>query len=780
MEKMLASSNLYSHPGRLLEDHLIGVARLAELFLSEKPREIIAECADICKITALTHDIGKATYDFQQYLLSNGKNKRSRSKLTTHSPLSAICSFYLTKELARGDYLKPFFAYVIVRRHHGDLIAVLDEASFYDDEEKNNLQEQVEKIDKKKFQFLADSLKKAGLNHPLDLETVKSWVLDFQKDIKCIKKRLRGLEESYKNYLILNTVYSILLDADKSDAVIRDFNQFTTRQTISDKLVDIYKSKTIFPESPINNLRERAYKEALNKLESTSERIISINLPTGLGKTLTSLAIALKIRNRLGTNHRIIYALPFLSIIDQTYEVFENVIRANNLEPTSDMLLKHHHLADLYYKQSGYHKQSGDDETESDEAKILIEGWNSEIIITTFFQFFHSLISNRNKTIRRFHKIANSIIILDEIQAIPIKYWLLLRDMLFQITEKMNTYVILATATEPLIFPRDRIQSLVNKEIYYETLDRISMDVYLDKDMTLPELANFITFEEGKRYLFIFNTISAARNFFKIIYEKTNHATYLSTHVIPKQRIERIKELKKGMYQIAVSTQLVEAGVDIDFDVVVRDIAPMDSINQAAGRCNRNGEKKGQVLIMSLKDDNGKPYSSYIYDPVLLDITKSILAKKRQIKEKEILTLIDEYYLEVEKKRSQDISREITKSIMELNYKDGDGKLAIGDFKLIDKDYDRIDVFIAFDEEAIKIWNAYMNLNKIDDLFERKKGFDNLKSAFYQYVISIPRSIKNFPPNIGDIGYIENSKLSDYYDPLTGFITKEAGSVLLW
>ncbi len=774
MEKMSPSSDLYSHPGRLLEDHLIGVARLAELFLSEKPREIIAECADICKITALTHDIGKATEYFQQYLLSNERNKRYRSELTKHSLLSAICSFYLTKELVRDDFLKSFFAYVIVRRHHGDLIDVLDEASLYDDNDENTLQQQVEMIDKKKFQFLADVLKKAGLNTLLDLKTIKTWVLDFQKDIKIIKRRLRGLEGSYNNYLILNTLYSILLDADKSDAVIQDFNQFTKRQTISDRLVDVYKSKTIFPESPINNLREGAYKEALNKLEFTSEKIISINLPTGLGKTLTSLAVALKMRQRLGTNHRIIYALPFLSIIDQNYEVFENVIRANNLEPTSDILLKHHHLADLYYKQSG------DDEAESDEAKILIEGWNSEIIVTTFVQVFHSLISNRNKTIRRFHKFANSIIILDEIQSIPIKYWLLLRDLLFQLTEKMNAYVILVTATEPLIFPRDKIGSLVNKEIYFKTLDRISMDVHLDKDMTLTELSEFINFEEGKRYLFIFNTISAAKTFFNTINEKAEQATYLSTHVIPKQRIERIRDLKKGIYQIAVSTQLVEAGVDIDFDVVVRDIAPLDSINQAAGRCNRNGEKKGQVLIVSLKDDNGKSYSSYIYDPVLLEITKSILTKKRQIKENEMLNLIDEYYLEVQKKRSQDISRWISESILKLRYEDGNNKLAIGDFKLIDEDYHKIDVFIEVNEEARKIWDAYMNLKRIDDLFERKKRFDNLKSAFHQYVISIPRTIKNSPSIIGDIGFVEISKLPDYYDQLTGFITKETSSVLIW
>lgn len=774
MEKMSPSSDLYSHPGRLLEDHLIGVARLAELFLSEKPREIIAECADICKITALTHDIGKATDYFQQYLLSNERNKRYRSELTKHSLLSAICSFYLTKELVRDDFLKSFFAYVIVRRHHGDLIDVLDEASLYDDNDKNTLQQQVEMIDKKKFQFLADVLKKAGLNTLLDLKTIKTWVLDFQKDIKIIKRRLRGLEGSYKNYLILNTLYSILLDADKSDAVIQDFNQFTKRQTISDRLVDVYKSKTIFPVSPINNLREGAYKEALNKLEFTSERIISINLPTGLGKTLTSLAVALKMRQRLGTNHRIIYALPFLSIIDQNYEVFENVIRANNLEPTSDILLKHHHLADLYYKQSE------DNEAESDEAKILIEGWNSEIIVTTFVQVFHSLISNRNKTIRRFHKFANSIIILDEIQSIPIKYWLLLRDLLFQLTEKMNAYVILVTATEPLIFPRDKIGILVNKETYFKALDRISMDVHLDKDMTLEELSEFINFQEGKRYLFIFNTISAAKTFFNTINEKIAQATYLSTHVIPAQRIERIRELKKGMYQIAVSTQLVEAGVDIDFDVVVRDIAPLDSINQAAGRCNRNGEKKGQVLIVSLKDDNGKSYASYIYDPVLLEITKSILTKKRQIKENEMLNLIDEYYLEVQKKRSQDISRLISESILKLRYEDGNDKLSIGDFKLIAEDYHKIDVFIELNEEASKIWDAYMNLKRIDDPFERKKRFDNLKSAFYQYVISIPRTIKNFPPIIGDIGYAENSKLSDYYDQLTGFITKETSSVLIW
>lgn len=772
--KTLPSSELYSHPNRLLEDHLTGTAKFTELFIDEKPTEIKKRLIDISRIIALSHDIGKATEFFQEYLNAEDseKEKLKNLKETKHGLLSAVCAYHLTKQIT-DDELLPFFAFVTVRRHHTNLIAILDEVSLYDENDIENLYIQIESINDIKFSILADKLYRAGLPVTLNKQVIRSWIDNLGKELKLLKKCIRGLDSGIGGFITLNLLYSILLDSDKSDVVIKDISPFERKESVSGNLVDNYKSQTHFEDSPINYLREKAYQEITHSSINLDEKICSINLPTGLGKTLTSLSFALKLREKIGLNHRIIYALPFLSIIDQNSLVFESVLKANGIEPYSNILLKHHHLSDISYKKD-------DNEFESDEAKILIEGWNAEIIITTFVQLFHSLISNKNKSIRKFHRLANSIIILDEIQSIPVKYWLLLKNMLSQFSEMLNAYIILVTATEPLIFGKGEIRGLVDRDFYFKALDRITMQPFLDKDITIDELSKYFDLKDGRSYLFIFNTITAAKAFYNLIKDNKIPVAYLSTHITPKERLQRIKEIKGGMHKVAVSTQLVEAGVDIDFDVVVRDIAPLDSINQAAGRCNRNGKQRGEVYIVSLKDDRGRRYSSYIYDPVLIDITRKVLSGRKEIKESDLLSLTNEYYSETEKKKSQDISRELVEAITKLRYDSGDDRTSISDFQLIENDYPKRDVFIELDENAKAVWQQYLKLKDMKDLFEKKKLFDSLKSDFYQYVISIPAHIENIPPLFGEIGYIMQSVLEDYYDKETGFKTKDNRSVVVW
>lgn len=573
----------------------------------------------------------------------------------------------------------------------------------------------------------------------------------------------------------MNLLYSILLDADKSDAVLGNINYLNQRYTLSSNLVDVYKSKTSFQKSSLNHLREIAYKEVFHKPINPEQKIYSINLPTGLGKTLIAFSFALKLRSSLGEKHRIIYALPFLSIIDQNSQVFESVLKENNINPGSNILLKHHHLSELYYKPSD------DTDFESDEAKILIEGWNAEIIVTTFMQLFYALISNQNRNLRKFHKVANSIIILDEIQTIPIKYWSLLRNLFLELVQRFNAYIILVTATEPLIFKKDELTCLVNKEKYFNHLNRITIKPLIKQDITVEELAYTINIEGNKSYLFILNTISAAKSFFSIISKMGFQAALLSTHIIPKERLKRIKQIKANNYSIVISTQLVEAGVDIDFDVVVRDFAPFDSIIQAAGRCNRNDNLKGKVYVVSLKDYNDRLYSSYIYDPVLIEITRKILNNYDEIKEKDLLQLTYEYYQEVNRKKSQNISSVILNSIKELKYDsyDDKDKLSISEFKLIEEDFPKIDVFVEIDDEATAIWKNYLDLKYINDLFERKKYFDSLKPGFYQHVISIPKNAPNRPDFVGELGYVSKDRLNEYYNLQTGYILRDDKNIII-
>ncbi len=770
----MPSSNLYSHPGRLLEDHLLGVARFFDFFLSEKPESIKYQLANVGRVISLSHDLGKATQYFQTYLQADEKDKSRLKNFpnTRHSLFSAICAFYLSRELKETNDLLPLAAFITVHRHHGNLIDIYDELSPYDDTAKNILSEQLESINQDSFSILTKKAYESGLPSLLDKQTISSWINDFPNELKIIKRSLRHRHFEIDDYLFLNLLYSLLLDADKSDAVFQDLQFFQRRAALPSNLVDNFKRQAKFDTSPINHLRDRAYREVVERDIDLTKRIYSINLPTGLGKTLTSLSFALKLKEKAGSTHRIIYALPFLSIIDQNSLVFDCVLKANGIKTQSNILLKHHHLSDIYYYQD-------DNEFEPDEAKILIEGWNAEIIVTTFAQLFHSLITNSNRSLRKFHRLANSILILDEVQSVPIRYWELLNAVLNDLARYFHSYIVLVTATEPLLFKPDEVVRLANRDFYFKSLDRISIQSKIDKNITLKDLTESWAFDDGRSYLIILNTISAAREFYNLVKHLNIPTTYLSTHLVPKERINRIKDMRAGKYKLVVSTQLVEAGVDIDFDVVIRDLAPLDSINQAAGRCNRNGMAKGTVYIYSLENDQKKPYASYIYDPVLLYITRNILEQHPTINESELLTVIDEYYQECRKRKSQEMARAIKEALTKLRYDSQDDKVSISNFRLIEEDYPKIDVFVEVDEYAHQIWQRYTNLVKIKDLFERKKSFDLMKADFYQYIISIPSNAKNRPPKVGDMGYVELSAIHDFYDDMTGFIPKDERSVLI-
>ncbi|RLF08632.1 MAG: CRISPR-associated helicase/endonuclease Cas3 [Thermoprotei archaeon] len=785
---MLPFSNLYSHPGRLLEDHLISVANLSELFCKDKqwPAQEILKA--VTRIVGLSHDLGKATNFFQDYLHANKENKeRHRDTPETHHSLfSAVCAYYLVKEWfvknkkEAGFY--PFFAFEAVKRHHGNLRDLMDEAIF-DDGDKKLLTKQLRSINTANFAILAQYLFEAGLPTILTKEIISQWIDGLSRELRAYKRALRQNHGATDNYLLLNATYSILLDADKSDVVLKQPDVFKREtDSITDNLVDVYKTKNTFQNSPINILRESAYKEGIEKDIDLQKKLYSINIPTGLGKTLASFSFALKLRELIKNKTqgefipRIVYALPFLSIIEQNAGIFQDVFKASKATPYTSILLKHHHLSEVFYQRDR------DEEFETDAAKILIEGWNSEIIVTTFVQLFYTLISNKNKSLRKFHKLNGSIIILDEIQSIPIKYWSLIKSVFQGLMDRLNVYVIFVTATKPLIFEKNDMVGLIESESYFSKMSRVTIEPLLDKDMSLRELYETFEIDNDKRYLFIFNTINAAKEFYGMVKNDYKDISFLSTHIVPKERLARIENIKKGKYKIVVTTQLVEAGVDIDFDVVLRDIAPLDSINQAAGRCNRNGNfTHGRVYVVSLINENNSRYASFIYDAVLLDITRRILDKYQRIDEAQFLELIEEYYAETSSKKSQDKSREILKAIEKLRYDSEDREtVSISDFRLIDEEYSKKDVFIEIDDVAAKVWSRYAKLERSKDLFERKRTFDEIKGDFYQYVISVPATTENFPAEVGYLYYVENAFLSDYYDRETGFVMKDDRSLVIW
>ncbi len=769
------SSNLLSHPDRLLEQHVQGVIKIALTFF-EKENINDQILKDILTVITFSHDIGKSTEFFQEYI--RGEKSLQHKEETKHSLLGGVVGLILAdKYLKQKNIDNPFLlslSFILPKRHHSNLKDFYEESMSLTDEKIQILENQINSIDKEKFQIFFDNLNVPNKEilqfsfDEIDFEYVKQLL---KKIKKFFRKELKS-KKSLDYYIDTVLLFSLLLDGDKSDVGIKtDKNLIFKDIEIEPEIVGRFVKNLQKDNSLINQLRQKAYTEVSNKEIDINQRIYTLTLPTGLGKTLISFKLALKIAQKVkketGQSLKIIYSLPFLSIIEQNFNVFENVLKHSGINPDSSIILKHHHLTGFKYKEK-------ENEFDYDISRILIEGWNSKIITTTFMQFFYSLISNKNKMIRKFHKFTNSVVILDEIQSVPHKYWLVIREILTKMAERFNFYVIFSTATQPLILGKNKAEEVIDFKPYFEKLNRYEINI--DKNpKTIEEFYNSLNLAKNKRHLFILNTVNAAKQLYNLLKKDfTEDIVFLSTHLVPKERLNRINLLKNQQKKIAVSTQLVEAGVDIDFDVVYRDFAPFDSLNQSAGRCNREGKKgKGQFYILNLKDENGRFYHSYVYDTVLTHLTKEILEKEKY-EEKDIYNLVNFYYEKLQQVKSDKVSQDLLEMLYSLKF-DGEyekGKInSINDFVLIKEYIYKEDVFIELDEEAKEIWQEFSKIWKINDILEKKKAFDSIKADFYQYVVSVP--IKENTPNVeNNFYYVPNSLLDEYYDLETGFKTK--------
>ncbi len=756
-------SNLFSHPERFLEDHTSCVIELANRFLAPIDN-FSQDFKDLLTIITLSHDIGKSTKFFQEYIRGD-KTLRNRQE-TKHALLGAIVSLHLAnKHLSENNLFLLSLSFVLPKRHHSNLKNFLSEF-FLDDNELEILQKQIASIDKQKFQIFLQNIKNCDKKladftfDEIDFNTIKTLLTRIRRFIRKLKD-----EKSLDYYIDTVLFFSLLLDADKSDVGIQTdkkilFQKISLQPDIVDNFIQTFKPGN----SIITQLRREAYEEVSRQKIDINQKIYTLTLPTGLGKTLISFKTALKIADEVkkqkGDDLKIIYCLPFLSIIEQNFQVFEEVLRKNGIKPDSATLLKHHHLSGFAYKKQ--------EEFDYDTSRILIEGWNAKIVVTTFLQFFYSLIGNKNRMLRKFHKFANAVIILDEVQSIPHKYWLLLREVLTQMARKFNFYIIFTTATQPMIFEK---HFELASQSYFEKLNRY--DVNVDKKAkTLIDFFDDLKIND-KSHLFILNTVGSAKKLYEIV-KNGYEVTFLSTHIVPKERIKRIQELKQHKKQVAISTQLIEAGVDIDFDIVYRDFAPFDSLNQSAGRCNREGKKnRGNFHIIKLIDDNGRLYGSYIYDSVLLNATDEILTNSTYT-EQEFIQLINSYFHKIMQIKSDKISLDLLEMLYSLKFsapKEPSQINSIEDFILIKEDSYKQDVFIEIDDEAKEVWKTYINIWEIEDLFEKKKAFDAIKAKFYKFVVSVPIQ-ENTPPILNNFYYVSFDSLADYYNLETGFIPK--------
>ncbi len=547
----------------VLKDHLKETAQLMHSFAPTK------ELEELFYLAGTLHDMGKYQDGFQKYL-EFGKPK------TPHAGVSAFTAKKLFNKLISLQFA--------IQGHHAGM---------------PNNSERIGNLEEWDQQEI------------LTEELIKR----FTCDIKEVQSFNSAMQQIYSKDLLsaeclTRFLFSALTDADWLDTErhfqIEKYRTRAATELDHEALINLLEKKfaTFNTEGHINNLRTEARVEVAKHF-ALQPGFFSLQLPTGLGKTLISLYWALLHAKENKLKH-IIIVLPYINIIDQTATILKDIF-------DEDIVLEHH--SGVMDEDEEYANEKID-RTNISSKQLACENWQAPIIITTAVQFFESIFSNKPFKCRKNHSIANSVVIFDEIQTLPKEFVEPTIIMLKNISAVARTSFLFCTATMPAFNKREKFDGIENNiqlieepMKYFVATKRVNYK--LIKKLKPVELEDVVEriLKEKTSYLVVVNTKSIAKEFYEKLKETNTLEKYfhLSTSMCPQHRKKTIKEIvaalnTKPKSRIAVvSTQLVEAGVDFDFPCVYRAIAPLDSVIQAAGRCNRNGNlKKGNVVLFDL------------------------------------------------------------------------------------------------------------------------------------------------------------------------------------
>ncbi|GHS88669.1 CRISPR-associated helicase/endonuclease Cas3 [Campylobacterota bacterium] len=548
-------------------------------------------------VAGLLHDFGKYTQEFQDYLRKSIRGEKVHRGEVIHSRQGA--KFVL--EMINEPLVAEIIANVIAAHHGGLYDGVSDGTKpIVEKTSDANLLHYLEA----KIAFLQEN---ENLLHKDLSELCIQEVLFVYK--VCKEKKLNTV---FMLHLFTKAIYSCLIDADRCDSAGLDIDSEINRATpnwleYATKLDShIEKFET---DKKIDKVRETISKQCA-KAGERDLGIYTLSVPTGSGKTLSSLRFALK-HAAQHNKERIIYVIPYLSILDQTAN---NIRKALAYSENDDYILEHHSNIDIPEKENSA-------ETEEDEAeyKLLTSRWDSPIILTTMVQFLETIYSNKASNLRKFHNMANSVIVFDEVQALPIKCIHLFNSAVNFLHIFGKSTILLCTATQPhfdkterpiLLSKNPALVSLTNDE--RKCFERVSViDSTTKEGYDYDEFAAFTKdkLDLGKSTLVIVNTKTDAKELFKRCKDFDCDKAFLTTDLCPAHRLRVLKclhrKLKDKRLTLCISTQLIEAGVDISFNCVIRAMAGLDSIVQAAGRCNRNGEDPSgqEVYVVNIKNE---------------------------------------------------------------------------------------------------------------------------------------------------------------------------------
>ena len=813
---MIKMEEPYSHarPKKLLKEHLKNVADYSKKKINELNLNLKIvdknSLAELSYLLGAFHDIGKIDSSFQIFIKEVEKRGESRLEHNDHAEVSAnIFRVALKTYLDRREIPNGLKAVLIlslphlIHKHHGSLADALD----YNNSNEGMVREQLNELSGKKEQLsdILDHLKveEYEIDPNVLSEQIKPEILDIKERFNLQKEAISWLssipeEDRIELFLILELLYSNLVDYDKKDAA-RIIKLETKMLEFPDDLVDKYKEQKKKNEqetwgpSEDNTAKEEFYSGVVNNQNlNPKNKLYTITAPTGAGKTLAALSAAIRLRNKIkketGKEYRIIYVLPYTSIIDQNYEEFRNAMKnsfGNDFEQNEpDYLVKHHHPAEPKERRILHERY-----VPNYLAEVLWNSsWESNIIVSTYIQLLHSLMGYHGSFLNKFHNIANSIVILDEVQFVSSKYWNLLKKMISVFSERFSTYFILMTATQPNILDAPVELASKKPEIWKRPKVRVSNN----NQMNLEDFKKFFVkyLEENKcdKVLVILNTIKSSIEFYKFL-KKLNLSGfdlyYLSTNIVyydRKKRIEELVKLRKNKTKkyICVTTQVIEAGVDITSDCCFRDAAPLDCIVQSAGRCNRFrelGDALGDFHLVTLSSGEHAFYK-WVYDQELVQRAMKNLENVQDSTGFE--KAMEKYFDEL---RNYEHSDELTESIKTLRF---DGVKEF--FHPIEENegYKVPVYFVHPNGEAKSILEKYFTVfnDEKTEKFKKLGELKRIRTKMQKYFVDVKKDIYFEMKNRGYISekngieYVGGEYYKKVYDEDTGIVLSFDDSAL--
>lgn len=606
-----------------LETHLTEVGEIAARLASK----IGAENAGY--LIGLLHDFGKYSQSFQIYIKSATKlinpdeddyveadsirGKIDHSTAGAQWVYRSLCQF---GNKGQGFVCGQILA-MCIASHHSGLIDSLDleGVSNFDRrmnkaDEKTHLSECVENADKLILEK-ASALATSDLVKQL-LEKLNPYFSAINNAYQNGHPEKSIIPEFYLGFYT-RFLFSCLIDADRINSA--DFetpdNAAFRSQSLPNWNLAIQRLETelasFVVDSEVAKIRKEISDQCLDKANQP-QGIYTLSVPTGGGKTLASLRYALHHANKYGLE-RIIYIIPYTSIIEQNAADVRKILQPEG--ETLEWVLEHH--------------SNLEPELQTWRSKLVSDNWDAPVIFTTIVQLLETMFSGGTRGVRRLHQLANSVLIFDEIQTLPINCVHLFCNAINFLTEHANTTTVLCTATQPLLnalrnpekgqlhIPKEN-EIIPNVDALYQRLERVNIDnKYKSEGWQKEEISQFAhkLFEKNQSCLIIVNTKQWAQDLFLEFHNigvDKSALFHLSTNQCPahrKQILDVVRQrLKDKLPVLCVSTQLIEAGVNVSFANVIRFFAGLDSIAQAAGRCNRHGE---------LTDKNGEPVKGQVY-----------------------------------------------------------------------------------------------------------------------------------------------------------------------